>query len=98
MAGISWKAEPGVEPRRFLSRSVTVPGGVAAVPHQPLSIRSVRRGGAAEGRHGRERLSDGVLDRALLLLPLGHADLTPPRRSPSAMQAPHSRPDFFLLL
>lgn len=37
---------------------------------------SVRRGGAAEGRHGRERLPDGVLDRALLLLPLGHADLS----------------------
>lgn len=88
---------------RFLSPSVcavAVPGGVAArCSPAPLS-RSVRRGGAAEGRHGRERLPDGVLDRALLLLPLGHADLTPlpPRRSPSAMQAPHSCPDFFLLL
>lgn len=70
-----------------------------SVPHS-LCARSLRRGGAAEGRPGRERLPDGVLDRALLLLPLGHADLTPlpPRRSPSAMQAPHSCPDFFLLL
>lgn len=87
----------------FLSpsgRAVPAAGGVAAVPHQPLCARSVRRGGAAEGRHGRERLPDGVLDRALLLLPLGHADLTPlpPRRAPSALQAPHSCPNFFLLL
>lgn len=91
--GRTWFSSPSV-------CFVTVPGGVAAVPHQPLCARSVRRGGAAEGRHGRERLPDGVLDRALLLLPLGHADLTPlpPRRSPSAMQAPHSCPDFFLLL
>lgn len=46
--------------------------------------RSVRCGGAAEGRLGRERLPDGVLDRTLLLLPLGHADLTAP-------QLPHLR-------
>ncbi|KAK2544755.1 hypothetical protein Q9966_001779 [Columba livia] len=63
---------------------------------------SVCRGGAAEGRHGRERLPDGVLDCALLLLPVGHADLTllqpPPALSQGAPQAPHSCPDFFLLL
>lgn len=102
-AGTSWKADLGAGPHLVLvlfteccdcARQCCCSDSPA-----PLA-RSVRRGGAAEGRHGRERLPDGVLDRALLLLPLGHADLTPlpPRRSPSAMQAPHSCPDFFLLL
>lgn len=62
---------------RFLSRSVCVALSLLCASPAPLS-RSVRGGGAAEGRLGRERLPDGVLDRALLLLPLGHADLTPP--------------------
>ena len=44
--------------------------------------RSVRCGGATEGRHRRERLLDSVLDCALLLLPLGHADLTALRPPP----------------